>query len=334
MMIGQSRAIQRAIRLIEKAASTDAPVIIVGESGTGKELAARAIHDKSPRRERPYVPVNCSAIPDTLIESELFGHDRGAFTGADRRHEGCFERANTGSLLLDEITEMRPDMQAKMLRVLQERRILRLGGDREIPINVRIIAATNRPLAQAIREGRLRKDLYYRLNVFTIELPPLRNRLDDLPLLAEHFIQEFNREHKKAIQGIDPECVDALKARPWEGNIRELRNVIERAVIECRTPMLSVADLPLTPDHAGIPVAGPEGCFMVRLGSTLREIEREMVVRTLKFVGGNKRRACAILGISRRALYNRLAKYGVHRKKPEQMALPYREPDDPPDREN
>ncbi len=232
-------------------------MIITGESGTGKELAARKIHDKSPRHSRPYVAINCAAVPEGLIESELFGHERGAFTGADRRHEGCFERANGGSLMLDEITEMRPDMQAKMLRVLEQRTILRLGASKETPIDVRVIAATNRPLHHALREGQLREDLYYRLNVFTVELPPLRERLDDLPLLAEHFIQEFNREHKKAIQGIDQECVDALKARPWQGNIRELRNVIQRAVIECRTTTLSAAGFAALPTR---PVHGPGRC--------------------------------------------------------------------------
>ena len=216
-MVGQSLAIRRAIRLIEEAALTSAPVIITGESGTGKELAARAIHDRSPRQNRPYVAINCAAVPESLIESELFGHERGAFTGADRRREGCFERANGGSLLLDEITEMRPEMQAKLLRVLEEKRILRLGASKDLPIDVRVFAASNRSLRQAIREGRLREDLYYRLNVYTIELPPLRDRLEDLPLLVEHFIQEFNREHKKRIQGIGQDCLDALRAHSVAG---------------------------------------------------------------------------------------------------------------------
>ncbi len=312
-MIGQSRAIRRAIRLIEKAASTNAPVIIIGESGTGKELAARAIHEKSSRRDRPYVAINCSAIPDTLVESELFGHERGAFTGADRRHEGCFERASGGSLMLDEITEMRADMQAKMLRVLEERKVLRLGASREIPVDARVIAATNRPLPQAVHDGYLREDLYYRLNIFTIELPPLRDRMEDLPLLADHFIKQFSRAYSKNIEGIDQECLQALKSNPWQGNIREFRNVIERAVIECRTPTLSVADLPVTPDPPAGPVSGPDSCFLVRFGTSLRDIEREAIVKTLAFVGGNKARACKLLGMSRRNLYNRLEKYRMQR---------------------
>ena len=243
-MVGQSLAIRRAIRLIEEAAPTSAPVIITGESGTGKELAARAIHDKSPRRSRPYVAINCAAVPETLIESELFGHERGAFTGADRRREGCFERANGGTLLLDEITEMRPEMQAKLLRVLEDKKISRLGGSGEVAVDVRILAASNRPLERAIREGRLREDLYYRLCVFPIELPPLRDRLDDVPLLAEEFIRAFNREHGKAVQGIAPDCMNALNAHHWPGNVRELRNAIERAVIVSRSPLLAVGDLP------------------------------------------------------------------------------------------
>ena len=218
-------------------------MIITGESGTGKELAARAIHDKSPRHSRPYVAINCAAVPETLIESELFGHERGAFTGADRRREGCFERANGGTLLLDEITEMRPEMQAKLLRVLEDKKISRLGGSGEVAVDVRILAASNRPLERAIREGRLREDLYYRLCVFPIELPPLRDRLDDVPLLAEEFIRAFNREHGKAVQGIASDCLDALNAHHWPGNVRELRNTIERAVIVSRAPMLSVGDL-------------------------------------------------------------------------------------------
>ena len=307
-MVGRSLAIRRAIRLIEEAAPTSAPVIITGESGTGKELAARAIHDKSPRRSRPFVPINCAAVPETLIESELFGHERGAFTGADRRREGCFERANGGTLLLDEITEMRPEMQAKLLRVLEDKKISRLGGSGEVAVDVRILAASNRPLERAIREGRLRADLYYRLCVFPIELPPLRDRLDDVPLLAEEFIRAFNLEHGKAVQGIASDCLDALNAHHWPGNVRELRNAIERAVIVSRSPMLSVGDLSTTP-------ASPTGSqlgFMVRLGSTLEEVENELIARTISFAGGNKSRAAQILGVGRRTLYKQPERYSVH----------------------
>jgi len=304
-LVGRSLAIRRAIRLIEEAAPTSAPVIITGESGTGKERAARAIHDKSPRQNRPYVAINCAAIPESLIESELFGHERGAFTGADRRREGCFERANGGSLLLDEITEMRPEMQAKLLRVLEERRILRLGASKELPIDVRVFAASNRSLRQAIREGRLREDLYYRLNVYTVELPPLRDRLEDLPLLAAHFIREFNREHNKNVEGAGQDCLDALRTHHWPGNVRELRNVIQRAVIRCSSQMLSAEDLPAD----SVPQHGSEAQFIVHLGSSVREVERELIVRTLAYAAGNKTRASDILGMSRRNLYNRLNGY-------------------------
>ena len=305
-MVGQSLAIRRAIRLIEEAALTSAPVIITGESGTGKELAARAIHDRSPRQNRPYVAINCAAVPESLIESELFGHERGAFTGADRRREGCFERANGGTLLLDEITEMRPEMQAKLLRVLEEKRILRLGASKELPIDVRVFAASNRSLHQAIRDGRLRKDLYYRLNVYTLEMPPLRDRLEDLPLLVAHFIREFNREHNKNVEGMGQDCLDTLRAHTWPGNVRELRNVVQRAVIRCNSPMLSAGDLP-----ADSVRHGSEAQFTVRLGSTVYDVERELIVRTIAYAGGNKTRASDILGMSRRNLYNRLNGYAA-----------------------
>ena len=283
-------------------------MIITGESGTGKELAARAIHDRSPRQNRPYVAINCAAVPESLIESELFGHERGAFTGADRRREGCFERANGGSLLLDEITEMRPEMQAKLLRVLEERRILRLGASRELPIDVRVFAASNRSLHQAIREGRLREDLYYRLNVYTVELPPLRDRLEDLPLLVDalHPANSIGNTTRD-VEGMGQDCLDALRAHTWPGNVRELRNVVQRAVIRCQSPMLSAGDLPME----SVPSHGAEAHFMVRLGSAMCEVERELIFRTLAFAGGNKARASNLLGMSRRNLYNRLQRYEV-----------------------
>ena len=283
-------------------------MIITGESGTGKELAARAIHDKSPRHNRPYVAINCAAVPESLIESELFGHERGAFTGADRRREGCFERANGGSLLLDEITEMRPEMQAKLLRVLEDKKISRLGGSGEIAVDVRILAASNRELQRAIREGRLRADLYYRLNVVSLELPPLRDRIEDVLLLAEEFVRTFNREHRKAVEGIAPDCLEALKAHSWPGNVRELRNAIERAVIMSKSPMLSIGDLPKELSSQPRPRLG----FTVRLGSTLEEVENELIARTISFVGGNKSRAAQILGVGRRTLYKQPERYSVH----------------------
>jgi DNA-binding NtrC family response regulator len=306
-LVGQSLAIRRAIRLIEEAAPTSAPVIITGESGTGKELAARAIHDNSPRHCRPYIATNCAAVPENLIESELFGHERGAFTSADRRREGCFELASGGTLFLDEITEMRLDMQAKLLRVVEERKVRRLGGTVEVPVDARIVAASNRSLAQAICQRRLREDLLYRLNVFHVELPPLRDRLDDLSPLAEHFIEEFNREHSKSVQGLEQDFLDALRVHTWPGNIRELRNVVQQAVIVCRSPMLSLRDLPLELASRH----GPEVSFTVRLGSSGYELERELLVRTVAYARGNKARAADILGMSRGTLYNRLKRYSL-----------------------
>ena len=294
-MIGRSLAIRRAIRLIEQAAPTDVSVVITGESGTGKERAARAIHDQSPRCNRPFVPVNCSAFPEGLIESELFGHERGAFTSADRRQEGLFERASGGTIFLDEVTEMPLAMQPKLLRVVEEQRIRRLGGSAELPIDVRIVAASNRSIPQAVREGRFREDLFYRLKVLSIELPPLRDRLDDIPLLADYFIEYFNRKIKRQVEGPDQDFIDVLMAYPWPGNIRELRNVIERAIVVCDSPKLSVRDLPA--EIAGR--HGPETSFTVRLGSSGAEVERELLFRTVGYVGGNKARAADILGMSR-----------------------------------
>ncbi len=304
-MIGGSLAIRRAIRLIEQAAPTDVSVVITGESGTGKERAARAIHDQSPRCNRPFVPVNCSAFPEGLIESELFGHERGAFTSADRRQEGLFERASGGTIFLDEVTEMPLAMQPKLLRVVEEQRIRRLGGSAELPIDVRIVAASNRSIPQAVREGRFREDLFYRLTVLSIELPPLRDRLDDIPLLADYFIEYFNRKIKRQVEGPDQDFIDVLMAYPWPGNIRELRNVIERAIVVCDSPKLSVRDLPA--EIAGR--HGPETSFTVRLGSSGAEVERELLFRTVGYVGGNKARAADILGMSRGTLYNRLKRY-------------------------
>lgn len=307
MLIGRSLAARRVISLIEQVAGTAAPVLITGESGTGKELAAKSIHARSPRRDRPFVAINCAAVPETLIESELFGHERGAFTGAHQRREGCFERANGGTLLLDEITEMRSEMQAKLLRVLEEKEVRRLGGVKEFPIDVRVLAASNRQPRRAIREGRLREDLYFRLSVLSIELPPLRERIEDVPLLAAEFLRQFNREHGKAVQGVAEDCLKSLKAYSWPGNIRELRNVIERAVILCRSSILSSADLPIEVADQGWTGTAPD--FTIRLGASLKEVEAELIFRTLASVGGNKTRAARILGVARRSMYNLLERH-------------------------
>ena len=310
LMIGQSLALRRVMSLIEQVAPSSASVVITGESGTGKELAARTIHDLSPRRNAPYVAVNCAAIPETLMESELFGHERGAFTGADRRREGCFELANGGTLMLDEITELRIELQAKLLRVIEEQRLRRVGGTSEVALDVRVLAASNRPLPQAIQEGRLREDLFYRLNVFSIELPPLRDRIEDLEPLTEHFISQLGGYHRNHITGIDHDCLQALKGCPWPGNVRQLRNVIERALIVSNGPLLTPPDLP--PDLR--PVGPRDLGFQVRVGSSLDDIERTLIYRTIEFAGGNKTRAAEILGVSIKTLYNRLERYEVKEK--------------------
>jgi two-component system, NtrC family, response regulator HydG len=304
-VIGRSLAIRRAIRLIERAAPTRAPVIITGESGTGKERAARAIHDLSPRSQRRFVAVNSAALPETLIESELFGHERGAFTGADRRRDGWFEQASGGTIFLDEFTEMPLAMQPKLLRVLEDGSFRRLGGSSEIRADVRIVAATNGSLPEAIRCGRLRADLFYRLNVFVIRLPPLRDRTGDIALLTEHFIDEYRREYGKNVTGADREFLEALEAHAWPGNVRELRNVIHRAVALSNRRTLSARDLPRELAWR----RGPASSFVVRLGSSGEEVERELLLRTVAYTNGNKARAANIIGVSRGTLYNRLRRY-------------------------
>jgi DNA-binding NtrC family response regulator len=304
-MIGQSLAMRRVMSLIEQVAPSSASVIIIGESGTGKELVARTIHELSPRHNGPYVAINCAAMPETLMESELFGHERGAFTGADRRREGCFELANGGTLLLDEIGEMKPELQAKLLRVLEESKIRRLGGSTEVGVDVRVLAATNRNLANSLKEGRFREDLYYRLNVFAIELPALCERAEDIPGLIDHFLHELKQPEGKNLIGVDTECLEVLKSYRWPGNVRQLRNIIERALIVSRGPLITVADLPPDVKRSN----GSSTSFELRLGMSLDEVERELILRTIDFIGGNKSRAAEVLGISLKTLYNRLERY-------------------------
>jgi DNA-binding NtrC family response regulator len=330
-IIGQSQAMRRVMALVEQAAPSSASVIIQGDSGTGKEIVARTIHECSPRRNGPYVAINCAALPEGLLESELFGHERGAFTGADQRRAGCFELANGGTLLLDEITEMKVELQAKLLRVIEDRKLRRVGGSSDIALNVRVLAATNRDLADAMAKGRLREDLYYRLNVFTIALPRLAERLDDLPVLVDHFVRDFARANSKQVSGVDNACLEALKARPWPGNARELRNVIERAVIVCTGPLITVTDLPAgmsamtpaaaqtapRPPEASAPAAAAQPAAPASdspaqglpVGQPLREVERQLILKTLEMAGGNRVRAAEILGISAKTLYNKLGRY-------------------------
>jgi DNA-binding NtrC family response regulator len=306
---GKSLAMRRVMNAIERLAPSSASVIISGESGTGKELAARTIHELSPRRSGPYVGVNCAAIPDTLMESELFGYERGAFTGADRRKEGSFELANHGTLLLDEITEMKPELQAKLLRIIEERRVRRVGGTAEVPLDVRVLAASNRDVERAVKENKLREDLYYRLGVFTIEMPPLRERTEDIPLLIDAFLALFAEREHKSVPAMDDECRETLKAHPWPGNVRQLRNVIERALIVCQGSTVTTADLP--PEFRTHSQTD-SGWFRVRLGSSMDDVERELIMRTIEYAGGNKTRAAEILGVAPKTLYNRLERYEEH----------------------
>jgi DNA-binding NtrC family response regulator len=302
-MIGGSDEMRRIYQVIEQAAPTSASVLVTGESGTGKELVAQTIHHLSPRTSHPFVALNCAAIPDTLLESELFGHEKGAFTGAIARRAGCFELANRGTLFLDEIAEMTPVTQAKLLRVLQERTFRTLGGSREQAVDIRVVAATNAEPTEAVRQGKLREDLYYRLNVFAIRLPPLRERKDDIPLLAEAFIREFNARNNRSVTGVNDRVAQMFQRHDWPGNVRELRNVIERATIVARGSAIDVQDLP--PLASGT-VPSPAAGVGLAAGTTVDEAERKLIELTLEHTGGNKTRAADLLGISLKTLHNKL----------------------------
>ena len=304
-IVGNSRKMRQIYQVIEQAAPTPAAVLIIGESGTGKELVAQTIHQLSPRTDAPFVAINCAAIPETLLESEIFGHERGAFTGAIDRRAGCFELADRGTLFLDEIAEMAPVTQVKLLRVLQEQRFRRLGGRLEQDVDVRILAATNRNPTDAIREGKLRDDLYYRLNVFTIELPPLRDRKEDLPLLMQTFIDEFNARDRRTVRAVAPEATRMLEMYDWPGNVRELRNVIERATILARGEVIEPQHLPRFGASIRASEPGPSSLTMTP-GMTVDEAERRLIVATLEAAGGNKTRAAEMLGISLKTLHNKL----------------------------
>jgi DNA-binding NtrC family response regulator len=305
-LVGNSPEMRKMYQVIEQAAPTSASVLIMGESGTGKELVAQTIHQLSPRAPYPFVAINCAAIPETLLESEIFGHEKGAFTGAADRRAGCFELADHGTLFLDEIGEMTPATQVKLLRVLQERTFRRLGGRQEQSVDVRVIAATNIDPADAVQNGKLREDLYYRLNVFAMKLPPLRDRKEDLPLLIQAFISEFNQRNQRSIVGVDHQAMRMLENYQWPGNVRELRNVIERATILAPGPFIEAAHLP--PVVTNEP--GPEQAPQVALGpgTTVEEAERRLIMMTLQHTRDNKTRAAEILGISLKTLHNKLNK--------------------------
>jgi DNA-binding NtrC family response regulator len=300
-LVGNSETMRQIYNLIEQVAPSSASVLITGESGTGKEMVARTIHNLSPRRNAPFVAINCSAIPETLMESELFGHERGAFTGAASRRQGCFELANGGSLLLDEIAEMPVLLQAKLLRVLEERKVRRLGGAHEM-------AATNKSPHEAVRSGHLREDLLYRINVIRIDMPPLRERKDDLPLLAQHLVTQLAERHRRSARRLSLAALEVLRSHNWPGNVRELRNVIERAVIICSGEEIErhhLAPYPLDQRAR----AREEDTVTFPVGTPIEEVERQMILHTLRKTGNNKTRAAELLRISLKTLHNKLRLY-------------------------
>jgi DNA-binding NtrC family response regulator len=307
-MIGSSVEMRKIYQMVEQAAPTSASILVSGESRTGKELVAQTVHQLSPRAAHPFVPLNCAAIPDTLLESELFGHEKGAFTGAITRRQGAFELANRGTLFLDEIAEMTPATQAKLLRVLQERSFRPLGGTREQSVDIRVVAATNVDPPEAVRQGKLREDLFYRLNVFAIQLPPLRDRKDDIPLLIQSFLREFNARNGRAVVGLTDRAMQVLNQYAWPGNVRELRNAIERATIVAKGDTIDAADLPTLANvsTATAVAAGAGGEPMLTPGTTVDEAEQRLIEITLAHTGGNKTRAAEMLGISLKTLHNKL----------------------------
>ena len=305
-IIGNSPKIMELFETIRMVAPTDATVLILGESGTGKELVADAIHHNSPRASNPLIKVNCAALPESLLESELFGHEKGSFTGAVSRREGRFKLADCGTLFLDEIGEMSFALQAKLLRVIQDRTFERVGGTETIDVDVRLIVATNKDLDNEVKEGRFREDLYYRLNVIPITVPLLRERREDIPVLAEHFLNIISERNKKGLRGFSPSAMDLLTRNQWKGNVRELENVVERAVIMARGELVQPEDLP-----ANLRQGESEETIGVTPGRLLSEVEKEAIIKTLELTGGNRTEAAKLLGIGRRTLQYKLKEYGL-----------------------
>src|ERR1700683_3580934 len=312
-LVGSSKPMQEVMHQIEMAAPSTASVLITGETGSGKEIVARTIHQLSPRAERPFVAINCSAIPESLMESEIFGHERGAFTGAAERRLGCFELADGGTLLLDEIGEMPAPTQAKLLRVLEDGKIRRLGSKSETSVNVRVLAATNREPEQAVSKGDLRHDLFFRLNVFRIHIPPLRDHKDDIPALTQQLLADLATKHGKAARGVTDDVLDLFQSHSWPGNIRELRNILERALIVCDREVINRAHLP--PDFGRAPAtasASQLSALRFPIGTTVEAAERELIQQTLAATN-NKTRAAELLGISLKTLHNKLKEYEAAR---------------------
>ncbi len=318
-MIGVSSAFRQMMTLIRQVADSSATVLIQGESGTGKEGVARAIHDGSPRHAGPFVAVNCAALPETLLESELFGYEKGAFTGAAGRKEGRFELADGGTLFLDEVADLSPVTQPKILRVLQEGEFERVGGTRTIRVDVRIVTATNQDLAQLVRDKRFREDLYYRLNVITVTTPPLRDRREDIRVLAQHFLRVYAAKNNRVLEGLTDEALDCLEAYRWPGNVRELENDVERAVVLARGAVIEAANLPPNVTERsvtfarvepaggpGAPAAAPDGVFTIRVGTPLAEVEQRVLEETLRFAKGNRTVTAKLLGIDPKTVFRKL----------------------------
>jgi len=309
-IIGNSAAMQKLLGTVAIVAPTEATVLITGESGTGKEIIANAIHQNSPRQKKPMIKVNCAALPESLLESELFGHIKGAFTGATNRTQGRFQLAHQSTIFLDEISEMTPATQAKILRALQEKEIEPLGSDSTIKIDTRIVAATNKNLEAEIQKGLFREDLYYRLNVLTIEIPPIRKRMDDVPLLVDYFLKQYTKKNHKLIKGFSPKALDLLMRYDWPGNVREIENLVERSVIMTRNDLIRPNDFPAILTKTGIDPKKKE--TNLTFGRSLKDVEKEMILNTLEETGGNRTHTAKILGISRRTLQLKLKDYGIN----------------------
>jgi DNA-binding NtrC family response regulator len=305
-LVSKSAAMQRIFELARAAARSSSTILVLGESGSGKEVLARAIHAESPRAAAPFVAVSCAALTETLLESELFGHEKGAFTGAVARRKGKFELAQGGTLFLDEVGDISPKLQLDLLRVLEVRRFQRVGGAETLEADVRVVAATNRDLGKAVADGSFREDLYYRLHVIPITLPPLRERREDIPFLVQHFLERLSKELQRPLTGASPEAMSALVSHPWPGNVRELRNVLERGAVVAQGNVIQLADLGLVPPDAGrsVPIGDP---------LSLDEVEKRHVAGVLNWAGGNVTQAARILGIDRMTLYNKIKRYGLRR---------------------
>jgi two-component system response regulator HydG len=315
-VVGNSLAMNKVITRLRLVAPSPATVLILGENGTGKELVARALHNNSPRKHKPFVALNCAALSESILESELFGHERGAFTGADRMRKGRFEFANGGTLFLDEVGDLPMSTQIKLLRVIESREIMRVGSNEPIAVNVRLISATNRDIAKMVADGEFRQDLYYRLKVVTIQLPPLRERLDDIPLLCEHFLKEFADTHGKRVPTISTPVMRVLRSHPWPGNVREMRNILESMVVIDQDGRLDLDDLPdeLQGREEGSPVATAEDSLV---GKPLKDVEAYYIEQALKVATGNREEAARLLDIGERTLYRKIKDYNIPTDKSE-----------------